>query len=154
MNIIYKTKTAKEQEIYLHLQECNDNFIPPLNGKVNLKDYAKKLFEKSVTFEAWADGSLKGLIASYFNSTENNIGYITNVSVTRDYQGKGIASALMNSCVKYAQEYKFNEIILEVHKDNKDAILLYKKHGFIQFENKEELLVMKLKLMINTINKL
>jgi ribosomal protein S18 acetylase RimI-like enzyme len=142
----YKIKTANEQEILLHLEKCNNNFTPPLDQKVILKDYAKKLFEKSVTFEAWKEKSLIGLIACYFTDTKKGSSYITNVSVTPEFNGKGIATELMNNCIGYAKDFFFNEINLEVHQDNKDAIHLYNKSRFIGFENKGSLLLMKLKL--------
>lgn len=145
-NLKYKTKTATEEEIYLHLKLCNEKFIPPLEEKVNIREYSKKLFKKSVTFEAWENQTLAGLVAAYFNDTENHLGFITNVSILKDYKGKGIASELMNMCINYSKGNKFTEIILEVSKENKDAISLYEKFNFVNFEIKNDLLIMKLKI--------
>jgi hypothetical protein len=52
----YTTKIATEFEIFLHLTGCSESFIPPLAERVNISEYAKKIFERSVTFEAWSDG--------------------------------------------------------------------------------------------------
>lgn len=142
--IKYKTKTATEEEIYSHLKECNDNFCPQLDERVNIEEYSKKLFDRSVTFEAWVDNILIGLAAAYFNDAENHSGYITNVSITKDYMESGIASELMNMCIRYAKQYKVKEIKLEVFKDNSPAIHLYKRFGFMNFTNKDDFMLMKL----------
>ena len=141
----YKTKTANEEDIYSHLTRCNENFSPPLNTKVDIREYANKIFNKSVTFEAWKDDILIGLVAVYFNDLHNQTGFITNASLIKKYMNKGIASELMNICIQYAKQYNFKEINLEVHKDNSPAIRLYKKFGFMDFETKDDLIVMKLK---------
>ena len=146
MNIQYKTKTATEEEIFSHLIECNDNFRPPLDEKVNIQEYSNKLFEKSLTFEAWTGQTLIGLVAAYFNDLKNYSGYITNVSVVRKYTGKGIASELLNICIEYAIKNNFKEIILEVAKEGNNAIHLYKNFGFLKFKSKGDVLLMKLVL--------
>ena len=142
----YKTKTAGEEEIFLHLKECNGYFIPPLEKKVNIREYSKKIFERSVTFEAWADRSLIGLIAAYLNDKENHTGFITNVSIVKDYKGKGIASALIKMCFQHSKNTGIDAICLEVSPENKAAISFYKKTGFTGVENKRDVIVMKLKL--------
>ena len=148
--IKYQTKTASTEEIYLHLKECNDSFIPPLNQKVDLKEYARKIAEKAITFEAWADTTLVGLVAVYFNDFKNRVGYITNVSVVNDHKGKKIAYDLINNSIEYAKQFNFHQIELEVSPDNQQAIQLYKKFKFDVFENTNNLIRMKLK--INDLN--
>ena len=143
---IYKTKTATQEEIYIHLKECNNNFSPPLSKKVDIQKYSKKIFEKSLTFEAWLDNILIGLIAAYFNNLENHSAYITNVSITDNHKGKGIASELLNMCINHAKKNNFDAIELEVFKDNLNAILLYKKFGFFEFERKNDMIVMKFEI--------
>lgn len=143
--IKYKTKTATEEEIYSHLKECNDSFCSHLDERVNIEEYSKKLFDNSVTFEAWVDNILIGLAAAYFNDMENHSGYITNVSVIKDYIRLGIASELMNMCIRYAKQYKVKEIKLGVYKkDNSPAIHLYKEFGFMDYKNKDDFMLMKL----------
>ena len=115
-----------------------------MDKRVNIEEYSKKLFANSVTFEAWTDKIIIGLIAAYFNDTINKTGYITTVSLMKGYMGSGIASELMILCLGYAKRYNFKEINLEVHKDNIKAIRLYHKFGFLDYENKDEFILMKL----------
>ena len=145
---IYKTRTASSEDIFLHLTECKDDFNPSLDQTVNLSEYAKKISEKAVTFEAWIDNRLAGLVAAYFNDVEKKSGYITHVGVLRDYKGKGIAFDLMRRCVEFAIQNGFNQIQLEVAEDNDKAIQLYKKLNFVIFEKKER----KARMILHLVN--
>ena len=84
-SIHYKIKEAAAGDIYCHLKECNNNFIPPLSARVALDDYAKKIFDNAITFEAWSDDVLVGLIAAYFNDPDNITGHITNVTILKSW---------------------------------------------------------------------
>jgi ribosomal protein S18 acetylase RimI-like enzyme len=143
-DIIYTTKTANEQELHLHLKECDNDFIPPLSKRVNLDEYSLKLYERSVTFEAWSDQRIIGLIAAYFNNFQEAAGFITSVSVVSEFKGLGVASHLMSDCIKYAQNAQFTSILLEVNKASIPAINLYKKFGFADSESNEKVMMMKL----------
>ncbi len=147
ININYKTKSALTEEIYSHLKECNENFIPPLEEKVNIMNYSKKIFENAITFEAWNEKILVGLIAAYLNDTENKSAFITNVSTIKSYMGKGIAKELMKMCINYSKNYNFKEINLEVSSKNADALNLYLKYGFVK--NKEEDSITFMSLILN-----
>ena len=140
--IIFKTKTASEKEICLHLKECSKSFIPPLIERANIEKYSKKIFEKAVTFEAWSDSLLAGMIAVYFNV--NHAAFITNVSVLKQFMKMGIASELLKACIKYARQKKCTGITLEVNKENNAAIAFYEKAGFGQQGTKNDLLIMRL----------
>lgn len=142
--LAYRIKTASEKEIRAHFKKCNNDFLPPLNERVNIDEYAKKIFEKSVTFETWSGYFLVGLVAAYFNDQEHQTGYISNVSLAKNYVGMGIASELMKQCIRYAKRHKFKVIKLEVHNDNDPATRLYKKFGFMNFGKKGNFALMKL----------
>lgn len=129
-----------------HFEKCDENFINRLQQRVTLQDYAKKIFDNAVTFEAWDQKNLVALIAAYFNDPAHRYGYITDVSVVKQYEGKGLASQLIEHCIDYARKNNFEEINLEVSDDNPGAIKLYAKFNFMVYENKEHNLLMKLKL--------
>lgn len=57
-------------------------------------------------------------------------GYVTNIAVLPQYRRKGIASALIESCIDIATEKNLSFISLEVRKSNFAAIKLYEKYGF------------------------
>ena len=145
-NIIFKVKEATEEEIFDHLRACNTQFLPALDSRVEIHEYAKKLFKNAVTFEAWNAEILAGLIATYFSDSRNKIAFVSNVSLLKDYQGLGLASSLLNQCIDYARRCQFSEIRLEVDKNNTQAIALYTKFYFKDYETKEDQLQLVLKL--------
>ena len=130
MTLQYRVKTASKEEIYSHLMECDRNFVPPLSSRVDLLDYSIKIFEKSVSFEAWDEQVLVGMINAYLDNVSNRTGYITNVSILPVYMGQGIALTLLEMCLRYAEKHTFSRIRLEVSWENGPAIELYSKVGF------------------------
>jgi len=142
--ISYRTKTANEREIESHLDKCKGNFFSRLDARVNIREYSRRIHDKSITFEAWVNNELIGLVAAYFNDMVDHSGYITNVSVTKDYMGLGIASELMKMSVDYAEQHNFKDIRLEIQKNNSSAINLYRKFGFVDCEERDDFLLLKL----------
>ena len=84
----YLSNKASEAEIAEHLSRCDADFVPPLSGRVEINDYAKKIASKATRFEAWSGGTLVGLVAAYCNDQEKHIAYITSVSVLRNGRAK------------------------------------------------------------------
>lgn len=128
--IYYKTNTTTKNEIITHLQSCNNNFEPPLETYINIKEYGEKLHKNAVNFEAWSEDNLVGLISVYFNNQKTKISFISNVSVNKDLQKQGIANHLLENAIQYGITQKFKSIELEVNNKNNSAIKLYRKKGF------------------------
>ena len=142
MTLRYTVKTAFKGHIYSHLKECDENFMPPLSSRVDLLDYSAKLFEKSVSFEAWQGNVLVGLLNAYLNDVSNQTGFITNTSILKEYMGQGIASTLLQMCLEYARNLNYSKLKLEVSRANSTAIKLYSHAGFkVMEENGESLLM-------------
>lgn len=51
-------------------------------------------------------------------------------SVAKDYWGRGIGTALMETLISFARERGVRQLNLEVRSDNERAIRLYEKFGF------------------------
>lgn len=126
--LLNKTSAAQIAE---HLSRCDADFVPPLSGRVDMKDYARKIASTATRFEAWSGGTLVGLVAAYCNDRERRFAYITSVSVLHEWTGKGIAAHLMNQCVEHVKASGMRQISLEVAGDNAPAIKLYEESGFI-----------------------
>lgn len=142
----YTQNTASEDDIFVHLQDCSPDFVPPLFEKVDVLAYSRKIRENAVTFEAWESTRLIGLVAIYLNNLDSRSGYITNVSVLKAYHGRGIALELMRRCINFSQEAAFKEVKLEVHSNSTSAVNLYIKLGFIEIGHENEMNHMLLKL--------
>ena len=121
---------ADETEITRHLGNCDGDFVPPLSDRVRIGEYAQKIAAHAERFEAWSDGELVGLVAAYCNDREKGIVFVTSVSVQHEWQGKGLASHLMERCVRHAKTSGFRRVELEVDGTNTAAITLYLKQGF------------------------
>jgi ribosomal protein S18 acetylase RimI-like enzyme/SAM-dependent methyltransferase len=132
--IEYSLNMASESQLVGHLQTCDADFVPPLSGRVEIRDYAKKIASKATRFEAWSGNTLVGLLAVYCNDEKNRIAYITSVSVLRAWNGKGIAVHLLNWCIEHATTLAMRQIRLNVSSDNTAAITLYEKCGFVPGE--------------------
>lgn len=148
LTILYKKKTANLNDISLHLMACDESFIPALSSRINISEYAQKIYDKAITFEAWNKKSeLIGLIAAYFSLQEFGIAFITNVSVNKNNKGKGIASQLLSNCIEYALKTKSKEIKLEVNIENTPAIAFYKKHHFTHTVTKKDSIFLTYQLL-------
>jgi ribosomal protein S18 acetylase RimI-like enzyme len=118
--------------------------VPPLKLRVDLLDYARRITDNTVTFEAWTGNSLSGLVAAYLNDGEGRCGFITSVSVDASVAGQGLATVLLRQCLAAALEEGFESLSLEVSADNQPAIAIYRKLGFTGSVNMEMQFVMKL----------
>ena len=65
--ILYTKDKSTYFDIQNHLKEVSPTFYPPLSERVNIDDYAQKIRKFGVTFEAWIDNCLIGLVACYVN---------------------------------------------------------------------------------------
>jgi GNAT superfamily N-acetyltransferase/SAM-dependent methyltransferase len=142
----YLSNKASAEEIAEHLSCCDADFVPRLSGRVEIKDYAKKIVSRATRFEAWSGGILVGLAAVYCNDLESRIAYITSFSVLSKWTGKGIAARLMNLCIEYAKRSGMRQIRLEVASGNTPAIRLYEKNGFAAGKTSTPIVIMSLKL--------
>ena len=57
-------------------------------------------------------------------------GYINNVAVRSQFRKNGVASALLDVFIRFAQAHELAFLTLEVRASNEAAIALYQKHGF------------------------
>src|SRR5690554_3198869 len=139
--MIVKQNTQSAQQIKMHLIKVNERFFPPLNTYINIEEYAQKLFDKAINFEVLKEGVLIGLVAGYHN-IEENLFFISNVSVDPDFQGKGIARTLFGSLYAYCHKKNIYQLKLQVFKQNLPAINLYQNLGFEVETNEDERLTL------------
>jgi ribosomal protein S18 acetylase RimI-like enzyme len=127
----YRTGSAGTAQIVEHLERCDSDFNPPLSRRVDITAYARKIADNAVTFEAWTNGSLVGLVAAYCNDSATKVAHITSVSILSAQTGHGIGGELLDRCLAYARAYGMDKVSLEVGTDNARAIRMYEARGFV-----------------------
>lgn len=121
---------AKAGMIAAHLHACDSAFVPPLSSRVAIDDYVRKIASRAVRFEAWAGEDLVGLVATYCDTPVRGNAFLTNVSVLPEWQGKGIASRLIETSRNHVRALGFSRIDLELAVTNQAAMSLYQRCGF------------------------
>ena len=91
------------------------------------KDYAIFVAELSEQIVGFIDYYVLPSIWEKWNEAT-----INNLFVDRDYQGKGIGSRLLGEVIERTDEIGIVELHVGTEKDNKKAIRLYRKHGFLK----------------------
>lgn len=129
-----------------HLASCSELFDPPLSTYVDIPEYSRKIKENSTTVEYWIKKKLAGVVAVYYNDLYTKTGFITNISVIKEYHGMGIATKLLSRTIKIGKKAGFSILRLEVRIQNCRAIQLYQKHGFVDVEKNGDLVCMEMKL--------
>jgi GNAT superfamily N-acetyltransferase len=142
--IRFAIDTATAEEIARHLVRCDAGFVPHLSDRVDITEYASKLHQHAVRFEAWHGEGLIGLVAAYLNNEALRVAWITNVSVDPRHQRTGVASRLLTRCARRARALGFESIELEVDGANEAAINLYGRAGFNVSARRGDLIVMEL----------
>jgi ribosomal protein S18 acetylase RimI-like enzyme len=142
----FRTNRATAAQICEHLLRCNRAFYPPLEQRLPIGEYANKIAQRAIRFEAWSQRELVGLVAAYYDDNVSLRAFITNVSVVPEWQGQGVASSLMAQCISYARRICFRRIELEVNSRNSNAVTLYKRCGFVIHGVKDEALKMRLSI--------
>lgn len=142
----YISGRASAAQIIGHLLRCDEVFVPRLGERADIGDYARKIAGKAQLFEAWSSDELVGLVAAYCNAPDKDVAFITTVSVLPAWQGRGIASRLLENCITHVRTLGFAHIELEVGGGNGAATALYEKHGFSTDGDKGGILRMALNL--------
>lgn len=133
MNYKITTNKVKYKDILKHLQECSDQFTPPLNSYVNIEDYSLRLSKYCNAIAIQDKKKIIGLLAYYVSNSNKEI-YISNLSVYNRYQNLGLGTILITELINNSINQK---ILLKVNLSNRKAIKFYKKNGF-RFKEKEE----------------
>ena len=146
IGIEFREGIATKEDIRGHLEACDRDFAPNLSLKVNIEEYSTKIRTRARTFEAWSDKVLIGLVAAYMNDSGTRTGFITSVSVAKEFMGRGIASALLDHCLDRSRQEGMKAVRLEVSSESHEAIRLYKNLGFSEIMCKGEIVSMEMEI--------
>lgn len=138
--------TITEMQLYRYLMSVADTFIPRLYEVVDIKEYAKKIYDNALIIESWEENILVGIIACYANNNITKEAFITSVSVSKECQGRGISKMMFSHLYEILKSKQFHGISLEVSKNNKKALKLYESECFKLKSEKKESYILSRKI--------
>ena len=102
----------------------------------SLDQWQQQLLKKPVGFYslvAWAEGLIVAQLGlQVMPSPRRKHAANMGMAVKQSYRGQGVGHALLKQAIDMADNWlNLNRLELEVYTDNKAAIQLYKKHGFV-----------------------
>lgn len=129
---------AVTDEEFVQIYNVEQNSAGDPYSKEGLKEIV--FYENNDNFLCYENELLVG--EATLNPNSKRLGgsiYLINISVHKDYQRQGIASAMMTNIINY---YKTTmpekQLSLNVEKSNTKAFNLYKKFGFSVIESDDE----------------
>lgn len=132
----YAINEASLKQIHCFLKQNDNLFNPPFSSSIDLNQYSNKLKSKATLYELWDGVELIGILASYYNSSDNSI-FIPYICVNRVGQGSGLFSFFLTQIAEGKVVY------LEVRKNNTKAISFYKKFRFCIISQSDEKFLLK-----------
>lgn len=132
--MIISVEQLQFDELQAFLREQADDAFPDLKEEQRLNKLAKK-WHTYADFCSCRDdeGHLAGMIAFYANGKGAKFGYISHVYVVPRFRGKGVFKSMLHVVENEVRLKGYDEIRLEVHKDNSNALIVYEKNGFTEF---------------------
>jgi len=112
------------------LIEIAQDFNPPLDSSINIKDYADKIVGNATVLSIIDSGKLVGFMAVYCNDPEKKVGYGTMLAISKSHRSYGIGPQLIKMTVDHLRKRGFQKFSLEIYKSNPRVINLYKRLGF------------------------
>lgn len=132
---VVSTLEVDIDKIYIFLAHINNEYNPPLDTKVELRQYAEKILNNAILLVEMIDENVVGMVVLYCNDENTKKAYIPLVGVLPTYQHRGIASKLMKEAIAFVrvQGYK----LIGIHSNNMVAVHLYSKLGFTVKDDSE-----------------
>lgn len=119
-----------QEEILAFLQEIDNDVIPPLSRRVELKAYSEKICRFADCVLARLGGHIVGLSATYCNDLVTRRAFLTLIAVVKDHRRCGLATKLLNETFRAAKSKGMKRLILETSVHNESAVSFYTKSGF------------------------
>lgn len=117
-------------ELLAYMRQQAEDTFTALSDESCLVTFATKLDTHAEFCLCRDDGKLVGMIAFYANGEGADFAYIPHVYVSPEYRSKGLFTCMLKKITDIVKVKGFDEIRLEVGKENKIALQAYCHHGF------------------------
>ena len=124
---------------------CDYTFENPVTQRTIYPKLLEKIHQKGRFIFAY-DGNPLGYCAFYANDAERGIAYISLIAVVPEYQKMHIGTKLLMESFDIMRTYGMEHCMLEVRRNNQNAIQFYKRNRFIVVEERFESYLMKCEL--------
>ena len=142
--IHFKPRELSETRVLSLLSDIDDQYIPPISSLTQLLTYAQKLVLFADIIMAVRGGTDAGLCAIYTNRPP--IAFISSLGLIQSLQRAGYGGYLLQQAIRVAKEQGCAKVVLEVHRQNKRALLFYKNAGFYYCGTKDDFYCMLLNM--------
>lgn len=135
--VIRNAETTDADEIILLVKQVisESPFFPGTAEEFNFSAEQEEEYIKNIALflVAEVDGKIIGS-ATLDRSNLSKINHTATFGITilKDYSGQGLGSLLTKKVIEWAELTKLEKNDLEVFEDNKPAISLYEKFGFLE----------------------
>ena len=85
--------------------------------------------ENHFIFVAEEDKTVVGYISAEWQKWNNSL-YIDSLYIDKNYRYKGYGSKLLKQVIRKSREIKSKKVFVDVEAGNRNALILYLKHGF------------------------
>lgn len=147
IEIVKSLEEAKKcDELLTKLVQSEKEYNNNINENYIVKNWFEKLYNEknNVLYVAKVENKIVGYIYCKIDSIENGPtikleALIDGLYVDKNYRKQGIATELMNNVKEWAKEKGVKYLFLNVLEENKNAMSLYYKNNFKNFERKLKL---------------
>ena len=140
---LYMKKKLKNigggQELYKFLKKVERLFPVPLSEREQLIMLASKFEKYGTVSYVRENGKIIAICAGYTNNQEQQIGYISVVASLPEYTNKGYGKVAVQGFIEKAKNAGMKAIHLYADKENKAALNMYGKLGFVDWIIPDEL---------------
>lgn len=136
---------SEASELDAVIRCCDGAFEKPVAQRAIYPTLLEKLYQKGKCIFAY-NGKALGYCAFYANDSEWKNAYISLIAVAPECQKMHIGTKLLNDSFETMRACGMNYCLLEVRKNNANAIRFYETNHFVMIEEREECYLMRCKL--------
>lgn len=132
-------KNSDENIIFSILNSLKDSFFSDsVKNEVFISDISKKFSKFAEFYYVGELDTPKGFIAFYDNNKTTKEAFLSMIIVAKECQGQGIGKRLLNIMIETCISNGMKSIVLEVARDNENAISFYERFGFIKTDRETD----------------